>query len=634
MALPRTLSQFTSQFRKPFKGPHSTSDNDVRQRLPNEYSSDQAGAPTPTQESQLNHHICGVTCFHNTGSGKMIINTGSGTITHVEGDLYQSINHNTYQASKDYENGLILKQLERAKRARFSSVRDVPATELRFCLDGTRTELLTDIRGWMTQNTGLGQVFWLKGSVGTGKTTVASTVARLAHDYRSLGGDFFFSRFDTTLSDRSLVFPTIAFHLSYYNPDFKLAIAAAVSETAEFESLQPQYQFNALVPHVKALFAASTKPVVFVFDGIDECENGVIGANRDVIQFLVNIAQLSSNVRIFLTSRPEPYIGQLLQSLPGLDVTIRSLDAEKAFEGDITTYIRHELVRITANLGIATWYTEQWFTDKDVKDLADRAGRSFAYAATVIRFIGDPQINHPRSQLDIVLSDILQNESVLLSNLDLLYILVLHRAFPEGTSARRIDILHSATAVMIERAFSPIVHIAWVTEYTEIDLLSVFHNLASIFYMGGPKHCMILCHDRSFVDFITDDKRCPKLFHVDMKKHRMRIARRIFRAVGECWSRHRPIEATVVSWDAAESLCPHNDTSCDYALQSWTDHVSKTDPSDAHWSTVLPAFFKSDKAVYWLSRLFLTDLEKYAISYINFLILWNVGHNFVTVIRF
>src|ERR1700733_11983421 len=61
------------------------------------------------------------------------------------------------------------------------------------CLKGTRAELLRKIYSWMT-NTTSQSIYVLHGIAGTGKSTVAKTVAEDAARDRVLGASFFFSR--------------------------------------------------------------------------------------------------------------------------------------------------------------------------------------------------------------------------------------------------------------------------------------------------------------------------------------------------------------------------------------------------------------------------------------------------------
>lgn len=78
----------------------------------------------------------------------------------------------------------------------------------------TRTQVLKDIQEWVDSRDAP-RMFWLNGMAGTGKSTIAETVAQTAHDNGIPVASFFLSRRgDANLRDASVVFPTLAYQLS------------------------------------------------------------------------------------------------------------------------------------------------------------------------------------------------------------------------------------------------------------------------------------------------------------------------------------------------------------------------------------------------------------------------------------
>jgi cytidylate kinase len=74
-----------------------------------------------------------------------------------------------------------------------------------------------------------GPIFWLDGLAGTGKSTIAQTVANHFDKNHELGASFFCSRDDADCSNVSLVFPTFRRHLSEaldLDPDIQFALAS------------------------------------------------------------------------------------------------------------------------------------------------------------------------------------------------------------------------------------------------------------------------------------------------------------------------------------------------------------------------------------------------------------------------
>lgn len=60
------------------------------------------------------------------------------------------------------------------------------------------------------------RIFWINGSAGTGKTTIASTIAKACRIRGTLGASFFCSRDDVECSNPNLIFTTIAYQLGQF----------------------------------------------------------------------------------------------------------------------------------------------------------------------------------------------------------------------------------------------------------------------------------------------------------------------------------------------------------------------------------------------------------------------------------
>ncbi|KAL0946963.1 hypothetical protein HGRIS_013117 [Hohenbuehelia grisea] len=351
------------------------------------------------------------------------------------------------------------------------------------------------------------QVFWLKGSLGSGKTTISYTVAKLASEHNLLGANFFFSRFDESLRDPRLLFPTIAFHLAQGHPTLRLAIAEAVSADADITHRQPAVQFDALIRQTMSTLTGASRPMIFVFDALDEFEDG-IGSFQDIMQlFIHRLAELSSNIRIFVTSRPEPYIGRLMRLRSSIGLKVHDLDVDPESQRDMWTYLRHELLLIPQRLGLEEDYDADWFSDVDLQELVRKSGTCFVYAATVLRFIGDPIACDPRQQLDLILRHQFMSDSHPYSNVDKLYLFVLQRAYPEGTSEDKLDKLRSVFALTgIIKALYSTQMIAHFASCEKRDVNNAVHNLSALFSLSYG-HCQ-LHHQDSMRDFLTSRIRC------------------------------------------------------------------------------------------------------------------------------
>jgi len=87
------------------------------------------------------------------------------------------------------------------------------------CLPGTRTTLLNELLDWVRSDSQ--PIFWLSGAAGTGKSSVANTLAEKLDELKLLGAFFRFSRSITGITPKEL-FGSIAFQLALINRTLKL----------------------------------------------------------------------------------------------------------------------------------------------------------------------------------------------------------------------------------------------------------------------------------------------------------------------------------------------------------------------------------------------------------------------------
>src|SRR5579859_4063060 len=90
--------------------------------------------------------------------------------------------------NEDFER--LLRLLPFAARAAFDSSINQHKP---LCLPETRKAVLKTINEWVTGHHDE-CIFWLNGMAGTGKSTIARTVARTCDSRKQLGASFFFSR--------------------------------------------------------------------------------------------------------------------------------------------------------------------------------------------------------------------------------------------------------------------------------------------------------------------------------------------------------------------------------------------------------------------------------------------------------
>lgn len=110
---------------------------------------------------------------------------------------------------------------------------------------------------------------------GTGKSTVARTIARTFAGKKSLGASFFFSRGQADLSNAQKFSTTIASQLACAVPSLVSHIAEAVSADPQIiqRGVHDQWKHLVLQPLSKLVNASNTPHFFFlVVDALDECD--------------------------------------------------------------------------------------------------------------------------------------------------------------------------------------------------------------------------------------------------------------------------------------------------------------------------------------------------------------------------
>src|SRR5258708_24475453 len=156
------------------------------------------------------------------------------------------------------------------------------------CTEGTRTETLDTIYRWFdghisetgetlsTKGNPEGRLFWLDGVAGTGKSTIAQTVADHFNKSHELGPSFFCSRDDGQYSNIGLVFSTIAYQLSLHSPSFKKHLSKAIDNDPDVQYVLASMQLVRLImgPLHAAIHEEFFPPCLVVIDALDECKDG------------------------------------------------------------------------------------------------------------------------------------------------------------------------------------------------------------------------------------------------------------------------------------------------------------------------------------------------------------------------
>jgi hypothetical protein len=287
-----------------------------------------------------------------------------------------------YRASCDYDS--LLELLSPATQAAFNASNNQHEA---LCLPDTRVDVLRQITIWAEESHEK-CIFWLNGMAGTGKSTIARTIARKYYELGHLGASFFFSRGGGDLSHAGKFFASIAVQLANNSPVLKGYICEAIKEHRDIAHQAFRDQWKQLIFRPLSTLAANgpLSPLVLVVDALDEC--GPEAEVRAILQFLTEARYLSGiRLRVLVTSRPETPIRFGFRDIPRAEYqgfVLHSI-SQSVIEHDLTVFLDHELAILRRNYG----FTSDWPGERTTALLVQKAGGLFIWAATACRFVSE-----------------------------------------------------------------------------------------------------------------------------------------------------------------------------------------------------------------------------------------------------
>lgn len=303
-----------------------------------------------------------------------------------------------------------INQLPIARGASFDSAEE--ATKPR-CLDNTRVEILRDIVSW-AESPSAKTVFWLKGLAGTGKSTIARTMAFKLRASGTLGASFFFKKGESDRGTLNKFFTTMAIQLAHRNHRIAHFLKQAVDQEPNRTDIhfREQYHKFVLMPlELASRESGDLDPLVMVIDALDECEGSdPFETEKDIkslIDLFLNDRTRNMKLRVFVTSRLDPAIRGKFNSRKGEfdDFALHTVPQNTISE-DLSLFIRHRTDAIReswnakhAELGVAL---DRWPSPNHLSFIVAESIPLFIVAETLCRFIESTAYN-PQRRLDLLL---------------------------------------------------------------------------------------------------------------------------------------------------------------------------------------------------------------------------------------
>lgn len=342
---------------------------------------------------------------------------------------------------------------------------------------------------------------------GTGKSTIARTVARRYLEQKRLGASFFFSKGGGDVGHTGKFVTSIAVQLANNVPALRQHICDAVSERRDIatQSLSDQWRQLVLGPLSKL---AKQSSHLLVVDSLDECDDD---RNMQVVVQLLAEAPLplEFRLRVFLTSRPEVAIQHSFSRMSDAqykDMVLHDI-SRSIVDQDIALFLKDKFGDIAKDRKLPAG----WPGEGIITQLVQSASGLFIWAAIAARFVHDGK-QFAKTRLDKLVASNSGPPLAPEKYLDEIYITVLKNSVsPKYTDEEREEhykiLRYLLGSIVI--LFSPMSAQSLDNLLCAMDgsIDQMLENLHAIIDAPSDQARQISFHP-SFRDFILDKNRC------------------------------------------------------------------------------------------------------------------------------
>ena len=475
-------------------------------------------------------------------------------------------------------------------------------------MDGTRTKVLDNLFAWAvtpvddeTRSNGSNcNLFWLHGSPGLGKTSVANSLCYQLRVSGNLGGSFFCKHDNPDLREPNRVLPTLIAKLVLMWGPFRQLVAKVLLNDPQLNPRSTHGEL--LLKPLQLLKRHPPRPLVLVIDALDEC--GRPNARGTLLKCLMDACSLAHWLKVIVTSRPEYDIKTFFDRhrINSLDLATDDLDGK-----GIHLFTKHRM----ESVAIRRHLPPDWPGARRLSQIVERSHGLFIFVDTLSRVVDVPT---PEPLLVEVLDGKLEGAN---AELHRLYSAALN-LHAVGRTEDLKSILRAVVAVSSCRPLCANTLGKWIGLETS-TILSWVDELSSLLYQGGSQGDGIRVRHLSVLEFLVGST-CPSEFRVNLKLANSELARRCLETMAEKLKFNIcKLETSYLFNTDIQNLEVRVEQKVPDALQyscmHWSTHLCyDVDPVDVDLTGLLDGFFKGPRPLYWLEVLSLMGKVPVAIS--------------------
>ena len=484
----------------------------------------------------------------------------------------------------------------------------------RCCMEGTRQSILSQIMTWVADSKGTPRrnTYWLYGSPGIGKTSLAHSICATLHDGKHLAGAFFCRRDDPHLSETRNILPTLIYKLAITFPPFRNIVAQRLRNDA---NLAPESMKGSLfLEFLRSVPRHPKYTLVFVIDALDECGNA---RNRSGILRVLNEAATQAPwLKVVITSRPEADIQDSFNALTKSSYIRYDLGTDQAANGDLRAFAHSQF-----DLVAKRWYlSTPWPVEALFNKVISRANGLFIFIKTIVLAI--EHCEDPTEALKAALQD---SDSTGLNSLYSLYCSILRARITPGNAEFRqmigVLITTAPYRLLCDEAIAGLAGVRPNLVKKWID------DLSSLLYRDEADNGGIRIRHLSISDFFFSED-CHGDYRVSLLDANTKLGIACLKTmVGQlrfniCMLEDSRMANTEIK-DLQSRINQHISEALQYSSLYWSHHVCFTpDNGDGHVWASLKDFFEGLYPLFWAEVLSITGMVPMGVPSVRRVISW------------
>ncbi|KAF9450202.1 hypothetical protein P691DRAFT_789692 [Macrolepiota fuliginosa MF-IS2] len=296
-----------------------------------------------------------------------------------------------------------------------SSERDPPPR----CHPGTRLSIVQRIQIWLQNADRSKNLLWLHGLARVGKSAIIQSLAESKSKSKSKGviATLFFSALKGR-NDPNRVFTTLAYQFAVQDPSYRAYVVELMSQDPRSldKAMSEQFRKLFIEPFTQRGIGKGATPWLILLDGLDECrppgaksqaQSPSERTQCEIVKLISTFVLEYPSVPLLwiISSRPESH---LMACFSSADVHAAHWDEDVPIDSDeacqdVERYLRSEFEKIREQYPYQMPTASPWPCEEHMAVIARSALGHFVFAATVMKFVEDPDIGDPIAQLDQIL---------------------------------------------------------------------------------------------------------------------------------------------------------------------------------------------------------------------------------------